>query len=117
MYLLVTVLCICLYLYEFIHTGEDTAELADLYRYVSHFVKNWDTLGAQLGLKQHQLDVISENNAYNPKRAESCCKAMLSKWLKIDTSPTWGKLEDAVNAIRGSSVRDSDIAGAYYEHL
>jgi len=71
-------------------------------------------LGAQLGLKQYHLASISVDNAYNPNRTEGCCKVVLAKWLKIDPSPTWGKLEDAVNIIGGFSINDDNIiTGAY----
>ena len=93
-------------------TGEDTPELADLYRnIVPHCATRWESLGAELGLEQHHLALISKNNAFNPDRNEDCCKAVLEKWLNIDLLPNWGKLEDAVNTIEDSPILHNDVTG------
>ena len=48
------------------------------------------------------MDIISQNNAFNPNRMQDCCIAMLQKWLNDIPSPTWGKLDDAINLLRAS---------------
>ena len=58
-----------------------------------------EKLGAALSLDENQLAIISKNNAYNPHRAEDCCREMLIKWLHINTSATWSVLEDATKII------------------
>lgn len=59
----------------------------------------WDHLGALLGLTHSQLAIIQADNAYNSKRTEACCIAMLCKWLELEPSPTWGKLDDAIKLL------------------
>ena len=59
----------------------------------------WEGLGIKLGLKNHHIDVISQNNAFNPNRTADCCKSMLKKWLEIDSRATWSKLRDAINIV------------------
>ena len=70
-----------------------------MYKHVVPYVNNWEDLGIQLGLQSHELDCISRDNQYSPTRTSNCCKAVFKKWLEKECSPTWDKLEDAVNAI------------------
>ena len=84
-----------------------------MYRYVvPHCATRWESLGAELGLEQHHLALISKNNAFNPDRNEDCCKAVLAKWLMGNPFPTWNKLEDAVNTIEGS-IHHNYITSVY----
>ena len=85
-------------------------DFISLSRYVIPFITDWENFGLQLGLKPHHLDCISNDNAYNPNRTKDCCKAVLKKWLEIELSPTWDKLEDAVNAIENPTT-NNDFAG------
>ena len=50
------------------------------------------SLGLELGLEGFHIDNIASDNRY----VVACCKQMLKKWLQIDTSATWGKLDDAI---------------------
>ena len=59
----------------------------------------WKDLGVKLGLRNHDIDVISHNNAYNPNRTVDCCRSMFNKWLQIDSGATWGKLIDAISSV------------------
>jgi len=52
-----------------------------------------------LGLKDHDISVISKDNNFNPNRTLDCCKSMLKKWLQTDSGATWGKLRDAINTM------------------
>ena len=86
--------------------GDGVPSVQDLYlSVVPQYAVHWEALGIALGLEQHHLEIISQDNAHNPKRTEDCCKAMLLKWLKEIPSPTWDKLDDAINLIRSSSIR------------
>ena len=64
-------------------------------RYAIH----WEKLGMKLGLADHHINMISDNNKYNPNRVEDCCTAMLKQWLKEVPLPTWGKLNDAIKEV------------------
>ena len=97
--------------HAYIYIGTDRVDLASLYKHVVPCVTDWEDLGVHLGLKPYHLDCISRNNAHNPDRTKDCCKAVLKKWLKLELSPTWGKLEDAVNAIENPPTANHDIAG------
>ena len=80
---------------------DDRPVLADLHhRVVPKYAVHWDDLGLKLGLDTNQVAIISKNNAYNPDRTRDCCKDMLAKWLKFDTSATWRKLNDAISTIK-----------------
>lgn len=79
--------------------------LADLYlSVVPRYAVHWKSIGVLLGLEQHHIDNISENNAYNPNRVIDGCAEMLKKWLKFDTSASWGKLENAIYSLKVSST-------------
>ena len=67
---------------------------------VKWYAIHWEVLGLKLGLADHQIAEISYNNKYNPNRTQDCCVAMLTLWLKAVTSPTWGKLRDAINEVK-----------------
>ena len=61
----------------------------------------WDRLGLELGLKDYEITNISSDN---PNRSITCCRKMLQKWLNIDPSATWGKLDNAIKNIKVSST-------------
>ena len=90
------ILIYCLYIGRHIITTEDHASL---YRHVVPYITDWKGLGEELGLQPHHLDIISRDNAYNPERTKDCCRAVLKKWLQLECSPSWGMIDDAVNAI------------------
>ena len=93
--------------------GTDTVDLASLYRYVIPCVTNWESMGAQLGLTPHHLDCISLDYANHPQRTESCCKGVFKKWLQLETSPLWGKIEDAIDAIENPPSTNNEFIGKY----
>jgi len=79
--------------------GDDTPSFLDLYgKIFPQYATYWETIGAALGLDQHYLDIISQDNAYNPRRTQDCCYAMLKKWMKSSPSPTLRKFEDAISS-------------------
>ena len=76
--------------------------MRDLNRYiVEQQAALWERLGLELGLKDYHIANISKDN---PNRSVTCCREVLQKWLEIDTSATWGKLDDAVKNIKLSST-------------
>ena len=95
------------------YTGTDKVDEANLYRLV---VPDWENLGVHLRLKKCDLDCISRDNAHNPDRTKDCCRAVLKKWLELECSPTWGTLEDAINAIENPPTTNNDITGKCLNH-
>ena len=85
-----------------ITTGDDKPDMRDLHRYVvqQHAAK-WDRLGLELGLEQYHIAIIARDH---PNMAVICCGKMLQKWLDIDPSASWRKLDDAVRRIRSPTI-------------
>ena len=76
--------------------------MRDLNRYiVEQQAAQWERLGLELGLKDYHIANISKDN---PNRSVTCCREVLQKWLQIDPSATWGKLDDAVKNIKLSTT-------------
>ena len=76
--------------------------MRDLNRHiVEQQAVQWKRLGEELELKDYHIANISENNSSrNETQVEVCCSQMLQKWLEIDPSATWGKLDDAIKNIK-----------------
>ena len=67
---------------------------------VEQYAVYWKQLGAELGVKDYQVANITENNASRKLRqVEECCSQMLQKWLEIDPSATWGRLDNVLQKI------------------
>ena len=79
----------------------------------------WEKLGLELGLKDYHIANISKDNEYNPNRSLTCCRRMLEQWLREIPSPTWGKLDNAINKIKlqltsgPMPIDTSDLTGSY----
>ena len=74
--------------------------MGDLYiNVIPQYAARWKALGAILGLKDYEIDNISEDYA---NRSYEGCAAMLMKWLRKDLTASWGKLDDAINLLRPS---------------
>ena len=84
---------------------DDKADLCSLLDIILHkrYAIHWEKLGLKLGVADHDLEFISENNKHNPNRVKDCCTDMLRNWLK-GPSPTWGKFNDAVKEIEASNL-------------
>ena len=84
------------------HTGDDRPDMRDLNRHiVEQQAAQWERLGLELGLQDYHIANISTNNSsYKQRQVEVCCSQMLQKWLEIDSSATWGKLDDAIKNIK-----------------
>ena len=73
---------------------------------VEQYAIYWEKLGLELGLKDFHINNIAENFAsHKLRQVEKCCTAMLNKWLEIDISATWNKLNDAIKKIRRLPTR------------
>ena len=73
--------------------GDDKPDWCDLnISVIPKFAAHWKTLGSILGLEEHDIDIISKDNA---NRSIEGCTEMVRKWLKCVYQPTWGKLDDA----------------------
>jgi len=77
-----------------ISIGNDTPNERDINHVVQYgCATKWRELGAALGLRSWQLDII---NVDHPNSCEERCKVMLRKWLRQNPSANWGMLSDAI---------------------
>jgi len=60
-------------------------------------------IGTQLGLSSGTLDIIERGYFFQTK---DCCRAMLSKWLQVDFTPSWGKLFTVIESPAVSGAPD-----------
>ena len=67
----------------------------------------WRAIGKQLGLKSGLLDTIDYNY---PRQAEDCCNAVWEQWLDLDTTVSWSKVIEALNAPALVSLLNSTAA-------
>ena len=68
---------------------------------IEQYAVYWKQLAVELGVKNYHIANITENNASRKLRqVEECCSQMLQKWLDIDPSATWVKLDDAIKKIK-----------------
>ena len=74
------------------YTETDRVDFTSLYKHIIPCITDWEDLGVHLGLQPHELDYISRDNDCTSNRTKNCCRAVLRKWLKVELSPTWGKL-------------------------
>ena len=73
--------------------------LKDLLPIIPQYAAHWREIGIELELKDYHLDNIDLDNAYHPYRTVQCFRCVLEQWLKEISSPTWGKLDDAIKGI------------------
>ena len=79
--------------------------MSDLYtNVIPQYAYIWEQLGLKLGLEDHDISNTLKDNARSPSQSEECCADMLKKWLRKIPSPTWGKLEDAINAMKSRTI-------------
>jgi len=88
MYLLL--LCKLVYLYFLLARPE----LKDLMKL--EVVPEWYSLGLQLGLHEHTLNIIEKDNS---KDSSVCMRKMFSKWLLTNKDASYTGLVDALIAI------------------
>ena len=94
------------YIIHYLTTVADRPTIKDLNNHViEQYAICWKQLGVELGVKNYHIANITENNASRKLRqVEECCSQMLQKWLDIDPSATWAKLDDAIKKIKLSST-------------
>ena len=63
----------------------------------------WYGLGVQLGIPDHELDVIEQNY---PRDAKMCQLKMFSVWLRNESAPTYEKMVKALVAADKTSLAE-----------
>ena len=63
----------------------------------------WYGLGVQLGIPDHELDVIEQNY---PRDAKMCQSKMFSVWLRNESAPTYVKMVKALVAVDKTSLAE-----------
>ena len=107
------------YINILIATGDDRAQLDELLtNVVEQYAAHWEELGVKLGLKDYQLANISENTAgHQSRQVETCCKRVLQKWLQLDPSPTWGRLDDVIISLTTAPLQLTGHKGIVYTKI
>ena len=80
--------------------GYKTTEpkLSELHRMIVHkYAAKWRKLGKLLDIPTHTLAEIAVNNTNHPHFNEQCCMAVLEKWFKSTTEPTWCTIQKAID--------------------
>ena len=92
------------------HQGNDRPELPELLINVTRqYAAHWKELGTLLGVEEHLIHVIAQD--YRNQSVDAC-REMMIKWLLTVPSPTWGKLEDAINLLK--EIWASKPSGMYF---
>ena len=73
---------------------------------IPSYARYWKQIGTELQLNDPALDIIEANCARNVKQ---CCRDMITQWLAVDTTATWTKLLNAIDAV--STYPDAVSAG------
>ena len=80
-----------------INIGEDKPMLRDLlFHVIPQYAARWKEIGMELELKDYHMKNIDLDNQYHPHRTTQCFRCVLEQWLRETSSPTWGKLDDAI---------------------
>ena len=67
--------------------GKEKPTPADLGCFVTpYWAPRWRQLGAELKVKESQMDIIEKNHPTNCSR---CCDEMFSEWLGTNYTATW----------------------------
>ena len=91
------------------HQGNDKPVLTELLsNVIPQHATHWEDLGALLGVEHHHIDVIARDYR---NQSVNACKEMMINWLQTVPSPTWGKLEDAINSLK--EILASKPSGMY----
>ena len=99
-------------------TGQTRPHMKELNsRIVLVWAAKWRELGEAIGLLPYELDTISENHAYHPRRSEECCKVVLKIWLGRDVTASWNKLDKAISGISSSTKHVNSIKEGVCSHL
>ena len=89
--------------------GYDKPTIQELTQSVIHqYAAQWKDLGALLGLNDYDIANIASD--YH-NRCVGACREMLMLWLQDGASPTWGKLDDAIQSLM--AVLSSNPSGRF----
>ena len=82
------------------YVDEDIPDLRDLMLlFIPKYAAEWKNFGLVLGLEMHDLDCIAQDNAHQPHWSRACMQTMFARWLQQYPSPTWGKVDEAINGL------------------
>ena len=82
------------------HVGEDTPHLRDLMlHFIPKYAAEWKNFGSMLGLEMHDLECIAKDNAHESHWSRACMQSVFACWLQKYPSPTWGKVDDAIDSL------------------
>ena len=59
----------------------------------------WRSIGVQLGVPHHELDIIQANNRGDPHMVQNCLSRVFDWWLKNEQNVTAEKLAQAVHTL------------------
>ena len=91
-------------------TGETRPQLRELHSsIVPVWAPRWRELGEALGLLPHELETISVNHGYHPRRSQECCKVVLKTWLERDVTASRYKLDEAISSISSTTMHVESI--------
>ena len=83
-------------------TGEKPT-LRNVFKDILPLAHDWKNIGVLLGIKEHILTNIKEDEASVRDRL----RVMISEWLKqVDPPPTWAALADAVELLDESKAQE-----------
>jgi len=74
--------------------------------FIPKYAAEWKNFGSSLGLKTYDLDCIAKDNAHDPYWSSACMRTVFVRWLQQYHSPTWGKVEDAINYLKMTARGD-----------
>ncbi len=78
-------------------TAGEPPKLADALRVLLPIASDWKIVGTLLEIPDHVLESIRHAEREEPKE---CLRKMLVEWPnKVDYSPSWGRLAEAVEAV------------------
>ena len=65
----------------------------------SKIAGKWRSIGIQLGVPDHELDVIQANNRGDPHMVQNCLSRVFNWWLKNKQDITPEKLAQAIHTV------------------
>ena len=88
--------------------------MKDLEKPLTDYCTHWEGIGGQLGLPD---SVIENIKADHPLKHRECFRETLKKWLRMDTTATWGKLELAITNTNRATLGLPKILSSKLIHL
>ena len=103
--------CICyvIVVHPFISLEFKRPKLRHVYKYVvPEYAHRWRYLGALLGFKQSELELIFSNFRND---TEECCRSLLSRWLEKCKNTSWDHLLRAIDDLPSSFHSETACQG------